>query len=77
MLLLGSVTRSFAKRCVVLVLLAGLALGTEYYEHLRDTFPIEWPDVAADCEGSAAGVALLSLVDLGGFLLRKERPNER
>jgi hypothetical protein len=71
MLMLGSTTRSFSRRCAVFVLLVGLAWSTEFYEHLRDTYPIEQPDVIADCSGAAIGLVFLSSFSL---IARREEP---
>ena len=52
------------------VLVGGVLLfgfWTEYYEHVKDGYPIEQPDVVAD----SAGVALGTLTELGLLALRQ------
>jgi len=49
-----------------------LGYGTEFYEHLRDTYPVESPDVLADTLGACFAM-ITWLCWLGWLQLRKPR----
>ena len=58
LLMLSSTSRRHRWLSFAAVVLLGL--GTEYYEHLRDGYPIETDDVLADAAGAALALVILT-----------------
>ena len=56
--LLAASARSRGRRWLFCIGAILLGFGTEWYEHLKDGFPVETMDVVADCAG--AGVAMIA-----------------
>jgi hypothetical protein len=57
-------TRSWTYRLPLFAAVLLLGLGTEFYEHLQDGFPIETPDVLADAAGATMAVMLTGALAL-------------